>query len=114
MNSRALATAVAILIPVTIAGCDGQLFWPRQKFEVQEWKATAAGNRYVFAKDLLDGKLIGLSASDIKARLGHPTSETPRILLYDIRESEPGTWQYIYVRLDENGRASKVGIGESD
>jgi hypothetical protein len=113
-NSRARATIATLLILVTLVSCDGPPFWSKRKFDVQQWKATDVDERYVFADDLLGGKLIGLTKEEVKDQLGPPTSEASTILLYDIRESEPGEREYIYIKFGENKRASNTGIGTSD
>jgi len=109
-------TAITLLV-VLIAGTgcgDESIFWPRREFNAKEWNRTDEYHRYIFAKDLLDGKLIGLTREEIKTKLGRPSSEYPEGMNYIVKEVTEGlnAVEFIYIRFDMKGKASEAGLGE--
>ena len=69
---------LAILIFVVAIGCGReQASWSSKEFAAEQWRATPESDRYVFARDLIDRKLlVGKPEQEVKELLGPPSSES--------------------------------------
>jgi hypothetical protein len=117
MTRKAGVAAIVLLtVSICLSGCsDMPLFWPDEEFDAQKWKSTPELQRYVFANDLVDGKLIGLTRAQIEAMLGPNPRAEHEPMKYAVKETSSSSYNFvvfIYVRFDANGRANEVGIGE--
>ena len=65
----------ATLLSLLGSGCDDTYAWPRVPFDSAAWKSTKQGERYRFARNIVDRKmLIGLTNSQVDQLLGNPTT----------------------------------------
>jgi hypothetical protein len=62
------------LILGLLFGCGDEISsWPKKAFEERNWKATKESSRFVYVRDLIEGKkLIGKSKDEIYLMLGEP------------------------------------------
>jgi hypothetical protein len=101
-----------LALSLILGACaDSPLTWPKRKFSAEEWKKTPDSERYVFARDLLDGKLIGLTRQQVVELLGTDgAGNVPANSCYVIKEMESGydASQNICVRFDAGGRVNNV------
>ena len=66
----------ALLIFVVMGCSSDEASWPTTKFTAEAWTKTPESGRYIFARDLLDSRiLVGKRASEVKELLGAPSSE---------------------------------------
>ena len=106
MWGLAAATLVAILF---FTYRDDRVFWSGRDFSADDWRRTKEFERYVFVDDLLDGRLVGLTRTEVKALLGHPSSETTEYVAYRIREDLDGmTVHTIVIAFDGAYDGSRV------
>ena len=113
MNRFRVVTGVIITSCFLMIGCGAvPSSWPQKKFQAEEWEQTPDLSRYVFAKDLLDGRLSGKTPHEIKALLGPPTVEYPGGVRYAIKDATTmmDAADFIYIHFDLNGRANEIGI----
>jgi hypothetical protein len=93
------------------ACADSPLTWPKKRFSAEEWKKTPDIERYVFAADLLDGMLIGLTRQQVGELLGTDgAGNVPANGCYVIKEIASGynATENICVRFDASGRVNNV------
>jgi hypothetical protein len=104
---------IAALLAITACDSDVSAIWPRKTFSSSEWKSTPQFQRFVFAKDLLDGKLEGLTRAEVVDRLGAPSSQYSNWMHYVVKESDSGNNSvvFVFIRFDEKGRVSETGLG---
>ncbi len=94
--------------------------WPEQAFVSTEWKALAAGQRYVLVRSLLANSnqlLIGQDRQHILDLLGPPSAEAGPLLswivLDDTSRSSAVDFNAVYfieIRLDAAGRSVGVAV----
>ncbi len=69
--SKALLLLIFLALP--ISGCDDPYWWPNERFDSAIWKATKEGERYRFANDIVQRKILnGLSVDEVHKLLGDP------------------------------------------
>lgn len=89
-----------------LSGCgDGYGTWPKVNFEKNKWLEAKYSERFVFAKDLIDGKrLIGKNKADVYTMLGKPSSEDPsnNRIVYTLKEGKTEIY-FLDIRFD-NGK----------
>jgi hypothetical protein len=116
---RPLASAVIVGLALSwLVACGDQTSrWPSTKFDSGKWIQAKESERYIFARDLLDRKLLlGLTKTEVVALLGAPSSEpqgasyftyvikadTGAVHILDVRlsETEPRIVKEVFVRSD--------------
>jgi hypothetical protein len=99
--SRFLCFVLAFLL---LAGCDYfPSVWPSGRFDAAMWRKATESERYVFAKDIVESKiLLSRTKEEVIALLGQPSYESPTgdyvtyvvkthsIFLLDIRFEKSG------------------------
>lgn len=89
--------------------------WPRESFTSERWRTTPAHERYKFAKDLQERRILdSRSRSDIVEMLGSPDFESRhgRYMTYLLKNAEPGeyTLNFVYllhIQFDRDDRVVK-------
>jgi hypothetical protein len=79
---------VSFVCCMALVACGEVYSWPAEKFDSHRWKQTVEVKRYVFAKDLIDRRLlIGKTRGEVVELLGAPSSEnsSPRAMQYLIK-----------------------------
>lgn len=115
MNSIA-KILVSLVIVMMLPSCGDTGDWPKERFDSQRWRQTSEAGRYVFAKDLIEQKLlIGKTRQEVVDLLGAPSSESavPPAIAYLIKTGGSGMTQVfaLEVRLDGlRGEVTGVGI----
>jgi hypothetical protein len=83
------------------------LFWPRGSFDRARWAETDAGERYRFARAIIEGRLlIGRTPEEVAALLGG--EPRPGLALYRLRPAPPGDRWWVLVVHFAGGRADRV------
>ena len=112
--SRTISTTLLLL--VCLCGCNGPERWPKEPFDAREWANTPDTKRYVFARDLIDRKLLeDKTLTEVTALLGPPSSENPNdhAITYVISSGGIGFDQVFVldVRVDpDGGQVNSVAI----
>jgi hypothetical protein len=71
-----LLHVLAVLILGLLASCSEPTSWPIERFESIKWIQAKEGERYVYARYLVERKLlIGRKRNEVVALLGAPSSE---------------------------------------
>jgi len=85
--------------------------WPNREFNAAEWSKTPAYERYVFANDLRDHKLIGLERQQVARMLGPDGSGTTKLnpMCYVIKETD--AVRTMCVHFDARDKVSDVEFG---
>jgi len=108
MGDMVRTISTTLLLLVWLCGCNGPERWPKEPFDAREWAKTPDTKRYVFARDLIDRKLLdGKTPAEVAALLGPPSSENPNAhaITYVIRSGGIGFNQVFVldVRVDPTG-----------
>lgn len=86
-----------------LAGCeDGYETWPNVIFEQKNWLGAKPEERFVFAKDLINGKrLIGKTRSEVYIMLGKPSFDDPRNhrITYTLKSGQMDSY-FLDIRFD--------------
>lgn len=84
------------------------LMWPADGFATAEWKSSAVGERYRFAKSLIrSGSLMGLTPAEVSDMLGGEPSETDRAV-YPLRRTDSQNLWWVLVLDFEDDRVVEV------
>jgi hypothetical protein len=68
--------STTLLLLICLSGCNGPERWPTEPFDAREWAKTPDAKRYVFARDIVDRKVLeGKTPTEVMALLGPPSSE---------------------------------------
>ena len=99
---------------IAIHAVDETVWWPNSKFDQRKWVSAEAGERYVYAKDLVkSGVLIGMQEDEVIALLGpsNPAYNPPSSIQYLIKRSTRGfaAFYILDIRLVD-GRVSKAFV----
>ena len=106
---------LSTLFAAFIVGCTEPSSWPSETFDSDAWASADESQRYVYAKDLLDGKLDGLKRAEVRALLGRPSSEGGELLIYVVKQTPGEDEYYIYIGFDPaTGKVVRSGVSFSD
>jgi hypothetical protein len=76
MDAMVRTISATLLMLASLLGCNGPDGWPSEPFDAREWADTPEVKRYVFARDLIDRKLLhGKTPAEVTTLLGPPSSE---------------------------------------
>lgn len=84
---------ILCIVMLTVACSVDQASWPNTAFDSAQWRAAPEEKRYIFARDLIDRKLLlGKRESELMELLGPPTTvdQSGRQLSYVIKEGASG------------------------
>jgi hypothetical protein len=102
------------LLCVVLMGCSEEPdSWPKKAFDAAEWARAGEGDRYVFARDLVESRrLLGMPGTEVKKLLGRPTLDSPdeHYFTYFLKSGGSGFDQIFVLDIKTN---SSTGVVES-